>query len=352
MSKELRQSTRNLAQMNALCEKLRIHIPILQAPPGSIAGPELAAVVSNAGGLGSMGLTWTDAESARRKVTQALSLTKRPFGVNFVLAFEDLPLLPALEAGAPLVTFSWGIPFEQTRIARDFGARVGIQVGNVEQACKAAELEPDFLICQGIEAGGHVQSNLELFDYLRRTVDLCGSIPVIAAGGIADGLGIARAMALGAQGAMLGTRFVATVESLAHEEYKRQLLLADAGDTVFTRCFSDGWPNAPHRVLRNRTLTAWEDAGRPPSGTRPGENDVTGFTESGIQIMRYEDTAPRIGMTGNVEEMALYSGTGVGSIDDLPRAGDLVARLWSEARAIASESADSRMDKRSHSDVK
>src|SRR5204862_1189162 len=96
-----------------LCERLGIDVPILQAPTGSIAGPELAAAVSGAGGLGSMGLTWTDAESARKQVKQVLQATSAPFAVNFVLCFPDIPLLPALESGAPVVTFSWGIPTKQ-----------------------------------------------------------------------------------------------------------------------------------------------------------------------------------------------------------------------------------------------
>ena len=188
------------------------------------------------------------------------------------------------------------------------------------------------MICQGIEAGGHVQSPPPLWDLLPRVVEAAGDVPVVASGGIGDGAGIARALARGAAGAMLGTRFVATQESRAHGDYKARLVRADAGEAALTVCFDGGWPYAAHRVLRNRTLDAWEAAGCPPAGHRPGEGDVTGHTASGEAIRRYEDTAPREGFTGDALEMALYAGTSCSVIHDLPPAAELVRRLWAECQ--------------------
>ncbi len=319
--------------MNRLCDRLGIRIPILQAPTGSIAGPELAAAVSSAGALGSMGLTWTKSEIAVEQVRQVREVTSAPFAVNFVLSFEPAALIPCLEAGVPIVTFSWGDPVAWLPMVRSFGARVGIQVGNTEGAKCAAQRSPDFIICQGVEAGGHVQSTRALESFLAEIVAFCGPIPVVAAGGIADGADVARVMRTGAQGAMLGTRFVATQESRAHEVYRRRILDAQSGDTALTVCFDGGWPHAPHRVLRNETLEMWEAAGCPPPGRRPGEGEATASMPDGDPIVRYEDTAPRRGMTGAVEEMALYCGVGADRIRDLPSAGELVARLWDEALA-------------------
>lgn len=319
--------------MNRLCELLGIDLPIFQAPTASIAGPELAAAVSGAGGLGAMGLTWTPPDIAAQHVRQVRAATERPFLVNFALAFEPVSLRAALEAGAPIVTFSWGDPQLYVQTVRDAGALFGVQVANAAGARRALALGADFLLCQGVEAGGHVQSTTALLALLPEALAAVGdSAPVVAAGGLADGAGVARVLQMGAQGAMLGTRFVATRESRAHPAYKRALAEAAADRTALTICFDGGWPHAPHRVLRNTTLEAWEAAGCPPPRRRPGEGEAVAYSASGEPIYRYEDTAPREGHTGNVEAMALYAGTGVGKIADIPSAAELVRRLWAEAR--------------------
>jgi NAD(P)H-dependent flavin oxidoreductase YrpB (nitropropane dioxygenase family) len=301
---------------------------IYQAPTGSIAGPELCAAVAVAGGMGSMGLAWTEPDLARRYVREVFErLGSAPggapscrFQVNFVLHFEPSALIAVLEEGAPVVTFSWGDPAPYVELVKSFGARLGIQVVSPEGAKRAIDIGADFLVCQGIEAGGHVQSSTPLDILLPQILDVAGATPVVAAGGLADRADVARVLRMGASGAMLGTRFVATQESRAHETYKRKLV--EARDTALTICFDGGWPNAPHRVLRNRTFTQWEAAGSPRPGRRPGEGDLLG-----PDVVRYDDTAPRDGMTGEIEEMCLYAGMGVGRITDVPSAGELVVRL-------------------------
>ena len=319
--------------MNNLCRLLGIDIPILAAPTGSIAGPELAAAVSAAGGLGAMGLTWTSPEIAAGWVRQVKVQTCRPFQVNFALAFSPVALDEILDAGAPVITFSWGDPAPYMERVRAAGAKIGIQVTNALGARRAIDLGADFLICQGIEAGGHVQSSTSLADLLPTVVAEAGDLPVAAAGGIAASTSIAQVLSLGAQGAVLGTRFVATQESRAHDDYKQRLLAAASGQTALTSCFDIGWPQAQHGVLRNSTLETWEAYGCPPHGQRPGEGNEVAYTASGEPILRYEDTAPQQGMTGDIEAMCLYAGRGVGAINDLPKAGELVRRLWADASA-------------------
>jgi nitronate monooxygenase len=305
-----------------------LRFPIWQAPTASIAGPELAAAVSGAGGMGSMGLTWTEPALAADQVRQVGELTRNPFFVNFALAFPPVALDAVLDAGVPIVTFSWGDPLPFLDRVRSSGAYVGIQVTNVAGARRATDQGADFLICQGIEAGGHVQSNTSLWELLPAVVE-ASSVPVLAAGGLATGREVAKVLRLGAKGAVLGTRFVATQESRAHEDYKRRLV-ASSGSTALTVCFDGGWPYAAHRVLRNSTLEAWEAAGSPASGSRPGEGETVAVTPDGESILRYEDTAPRVGYTGDLEAMCLYAGTGCGAIDDIPRAAELLERLWWE----------------------
>jgi len=306
-------------------------IPIYQAPTGSIAGPELAVAVANAGAMGAMALTWTEPTEAAAFVRQVRAATDGVFQVNFALAFPPKSLNAALESGVPIVTFSWGDPAPYLTEVRAAGAAFGVQVTSVSGARRALDLGADFLICQGIEAGGHVQSTRPLWELLPTIIAEAGQTPVIASGGIGDGQGIAQALSLGAAGTMLGTRFVATRESRAHPDYKQRLLEASASDAALTVCFDGGWPYAAHRVLRNQTLELWEAAGCPPNGQRPGEGETAGQSASGEAIYRYEDTAPRQGMTGDVSDMALYAGTSCGLINDVPPAGELVARLWAEA---------------------
>jgi nitronate monooxygenase len=315
-----------------LLQNLGLSVPFIQAPTGSIAGPELCIAVSNAGALGAMSLTWADPPAAAERVHQVRLATQKPFHVNYALYQPPVSLEAALDAGAPIVTLSWGDAAPYAERIHRAGALLGVQVSNLSGAQRAVQAGADFLVCQGAEAGGHVQSTQSLWDLLPRMVSTIGDFPVIAAGGIGNGAGIARALSLGAGGAMLGTRFVATQESLAHPLYKQRLLDAKADHAALTVCFDGSWPYAAHRVLRNRTLEQWEAFGCPPHGLRPGEGDILATTVAGEPILRYEDTAPRIGMTGEVSEMALYAGTSCGLIEDLPPAAALVARLWAECQ--------------------
>jgi len=307
--------------------------PIFQAPTSKVAGPDLALAVSTAGGMGAMGLTWHTPEAARDDVSKVRASTKRMFVVNYVLAFKPESLAAALEAGAPIVQFSWGMPTKKMVFAvRAAGAKLGVQVTSAESARTALDLGADYLVCQGTEAGGHVQATRELYDALARVLEEAKQTPVVASGGIGNGQAIRKALLAGASAAMLGTRFVATKESFAHPEYKNAIIQAHAQDTALTTCFQDGWPNAPHRVLRNRTFVMWDAAGCPPSGQRPGEGDVIGTRPDGTKVTRYSGLALR-GFEGAVTDCALYAGLGVDSVKDLPAAGELVERLWKEYQA-------------------
>ncbi len=314
-----------------------LQYPIWQAPTGSIAGPELAIAVAEAGGMGAMGMTWTQPEIAAAHVRQVLSATDKPFYVNFALAFPPDSLEACLEAGAKIVSFSWGDPSEYVPLLRRYGAKFGVQVTNAAGVKRAVEIGADFLVCQGNEAGGHVQSSQPLFAILYRVLDAADSCPVIAAGGLGTGSNARDVLDIGAAGAMFGTRFVAAEESRAHLEYKRRLVQAESDQTVLTVCFDGGWAQTAHGVLRNSTLDAWEAAGCPPNGKRPGENDIVGYTADGQAILRYEDTAPRLGFTGNLEAMCLYAGGGVHGVKSVQSAAQIVAEIVREMESLPPE---------------
>jgi nitronate monooxygenase len=307
--------------------------PIGNAGMGGFATPELAIAVSEAGGLGAVGTgRYPVAAVVKDYVARARAGTRRPFAVNYLLAAEPVTLPIALDAGAPIIQFAWGLPTrEMTASVRRAGAKLGVQVSSRLGARQALDLGADYLICQGTEAGGHVQAISALYETLPGVVEEAGTVPILAAGGIANGSHIRRALMARASGVLIGTRFVATTEAEGHDEWKQALVRAKTEDSVLTVCFQDGWENAPTGVLRNRTVEMWEAAGCPPPGRRPGEGDVlTTNATTGQVKRRYSIGAPRREDRGEVLDLPLYAGKGVGAIRDIPSAGELVARLWRE----------------------
>ncbi|KAF0113873.1 MAG: nitronate monooxygenase [Rhodobacteraceae bacterium] len=331
------------SHVTALLALSGLRVPIVQAPIGSAATPELAIAVCRAGGLGGLALTWSSPEEAAAKVAALRqALPGAAFYANFVLHFPCEGLDAALDSGLPIVTFSWGVDAARIARAHRAGAKVGVQVGNAAGARQAIEAGADFVIAQGVEAGGHVQSTTPLATLLPQVVAVAGDRPVIAAGGIASAAAILRVIAAGAAGAMLGTRFLVTREAATHPDYKAALLAAKPEDTAFTNCFDIDWPHAMHRVLRNSTFTAWEAAGSPPPPHRPGEGDIV-FRQHGAEMVRYCDTPPGPEAKGDPMGACLYAGTGVGDIDRIEGAGDLVSRFGAEVRAALASAAHERV---------
>lgn len=310
--------------------------PIFEAPHGLATGADLAIAVSNTGAMGALALTGRSAADARTLVSKVRAATKGAFFVNFILREDPASLGVALDAGAPLVQFSWGMPAKEVVSAvRGAGAKMGVQITSAESARAALDLGAEYLVCQGTEAGGHVQANRGLYETLPEVLREAREVPVIAAGGIGNGQGIRKALKAGASAAMLGTRFVATAETNAHPAYTRALLAAHAKDTVLTTCFQGGWPNAPHRALRNRTFVMWDAAGCPPVGRRPGEGDVLATRTDGTQILRYQTASYDRDLQGQVEECSLYAGLGVDFVKDLPPVAELIERLWRECQSAS-----------------
>ncbi len=332
LSAQERTAAMPTPRASAMMKAFGLKYPIFQSGMGTAAGPELAIAVSAAGGLGSLGQSGVSAATAGPRVEQVKAATKGPFSANYLLSFDVTTLQIVLDAGVPIVQFSWGIPSNEFVAAiRKAGAKMGVQIASPEGAARALDLGADYLICQGTAAGGHVQAISPLEETLPRVLDIAKTTPVLAAGGVATGQDIRRALLVGASGVFMGTRFVATREAFVHQDYKAALVAAKSSDSVLTVCFQDGWTNAPHGALRNRTLTMWEAAGCPAPGKRPGEGDVLAMNASGNPRVRYRTGMPSRTDTGSgVAEMCLFAGKGVGEIKDLPGAGELMERLWQE----------------------
>jgi nitronate monooxygenase len=304
--------------------------PVMQAPLGRGSGAALAGAVSAAGGLGTLGASWTEPDALREQIRQVQRVADGPFCVNLVLDFDqEERLAVALEERTPWISFSWGVRPHLIEHARAGGAGVMVQVASAEAAREAAQAGADALIVQGVEAGGHVESVVGLLPLLVE-VSRAVSLPLLAAGGIADPAAARAAIAGGAGAIVMGTRFLASAESEAHPRYKAALMAAKGSDTVLTGLFDIGWP-APHRVLRNSTYERWEAAGRPPTGSRPGEGDPVARGH-GATLPRYAVNMPRVDVDGDVEAMALYAGQGVGAIESEQPAGEIVERFYAALR--------------------
>ncbi len=324
-----------------LCPLLGIDLPIIQAPIGSATTPGLAAAVSNAGGLGMLAVTWQSIDEVRYTLRATRRLTDRPFGVNLVLHWPPGERLAVcLEEGVPVVSFFWGDPAPYVARVHDAGALVLHTVASAAEARQAVAAGVDVVVAQGWEAGGHVWGHVAALSLIPRVVDAVAPTPVVAAGGIADGRGLAAALALGAAGVWMGTRFLLSAEAAAHDLYKERLRQATETDTLYATLFDGGWPNAPHRALRNSTARRWDAAGKPPPGRRPGEGETVAADEDGRPVARYSDTLPLAGMTGDLEALALYAGQSVGLTNrQLPAARivqDVAAEAVETLRRVAS----------------
>ena len=281
---------------------------------GPISTAPLAAAVSNAGGLGMIANPFSAAE-VRKQVEDARALTGEPIGVGFLIPFVAMEALEAAAASAEVVEFFYGDPDrELVRLVRADGAIAGWQVGSAAEAHAAAEAGCDYVVAQGIEAGGHVRGTKRLDDVLAEALT-CVDIPVVAAGGVGTGERFSGLLAAGAAAVRVGTRFVAAEEADAHPDYVARLIAASQQDTVLTEAFGNGWPGAPHRVLRSAIEAAQQFDGRVVGAVGGGEIGVFG------------PLPPTREVSGEIGAMALYAGTSVEHVTRIQPAAEIVAEL-------------------------
>ena len=317
-----------------LTEILGLEVPIVQAPMGGgVAGQRLVIAVCKAGGLGMLPIWPMPRDAAIAALTAIQSdAAKLPFAVNLNVAFDPAPMLDlALSFSVPLIHFFWGDPTPFVAKAKSAGAKTMATVSSAREARRAKDAGVDILVAQGVEAGGHVWGQTGLTALVPAVVDACGDCPVIAAGSIADGRGLAAALMLGASGAMIGTALAVAEESGAHLAYKQALIDSSDDDTVLGTIFDVGWPNAPSRVLRNETVRALEQEGSPE---RRATDEPVAFTAQGTPIPRFSSMPPTEGVTGDVTGMALYAGQGVGLVRRVEPAALIISRIVEEAEGL------------------
>jgi NAD(P)H-dependent flavin oxidoreductase YrpB (nitropropane dioxygenase family) len=313
-------------------------VPIISAPIGpDLTGPELAAAVSNAGGLGMMQAQMHPPPLFRQAIRRLRDLTDKPFGVNFVLHLpHEENVAICLEERVPVLSFFWGDPTPYVEQAHAAGIKVVDQVGSVASAQRSARAGVDVIIAQGVEAGGHVAGQVATMALVPRVVDAVAPVPVVAAGGIADARGLVAALALGADGVVMGTRFLATPEANAHPLYQEKLVAATEEETVRTILFGNGWPNAPHRAVRTAFVDAWLGNEALAQETRPdeaviGETRIAGQT---IPVPRFASLPPNREASGDVEAMSLLAGQSVGLVHEIKPAATIVREMVAGAQQI------------------
>ncbi|SNY48632.1 NAD(P)H-dependent flavin oxidoreductase [Paractinoplanes atraurantiacus] len=314
-------------------EEYGLSTPIAQAGMAFVAmTPELPVAVSNAGAMGALGAGLMPAPALAQTIAGIKAGTDRPFHVNFITGFtQDAQIDAAGAASVAAASFHWGHP-PRTWIDRlhEAGVRVFEQVGSVDAAKQAVDDGVDLVVAQGVEAGGHNYATLPTFALVPLVVDAVSPALVLAAGAIADGRGLAAALMLGADGAWIGTRLVATDESGAHDGYKERLVTARATETVRTSLFGPETPEFnPMRVLSNRVTEQWPR--QPPPGA---ERPVIGHTSLGgpeIEIPRFSNLVPTRVTRGDLEEMPLLAGQGVGLIDGVKSAASVIADITAQA---------------------
>lgn len=307
-------------------------VPIQQAGMSNLSSPRLAAAVAEAGGLGMVSVYGATPTEVAALLDATRAQTRRVFGANFIMRFVDPALahecIAVAAAKARVVEFFYSDPDSTLiELVHARGALACWQVGSREEAVAAADAGCDFLIAQGIEAGGHVRGRinvLALLDQMLAAVDL----PVLVAGGIGSGRAMAAVLAAGADGVRVGTRFVAAEEAEAHPAYVQALIAAEPQDTIYTEAFSVGWPGAPHRCLR-----ASVEAASAFVGEVVGEG-IDYVTGKPFTIPRFGCLAITATTTGAIAAMPHWAGESVSGVRKVQPAAAIVRELADDAEQL------------------
>lgn len=311
-----------------LCDLLRIEHPVVQPGMGSFTSAELVAAVSNAGGLGILGASGRPLENLKVELDNLKHLTSKPFGVNYLVTnYTEEALAISLDSKVPVISTALGDPGDLVKKAHEAGLLSMHQVHTRKQALQAKERGVDVIIAQGSEAGGYGQW-VSSFPLIPQVVDAVKTTPVLAAGGIVNGRGLAAALILGAQGVSMGTRFLASLEAPIAEEWKNLILLSESEDTVKTSFINELWPNGAlgyvtvPRALSTEFIKKWE--GRTEEVKKNADQLRK---EIGLAVMqrRFHEYIP-------------FTGESTGLIREILPAADIIRKVVAEAREILDHS--------------
>ena len=309
-----------------ICDLLGIKHPVVLGGMGSATSTKLVAAVSNAGGFGTLGTSIYNAGQITAEIKAIRAATDKPFGVNHLLfRMKEEDFAATLAARPAAITFAWAGRDQDLRTyvsrAHEAGAKVMYMASDVPEAERAVEAGADVMIAQGAEGGGHVGS-MATFVIVPMIVTAVAPVPVLAAGGIADGRGLAASLALGADGVLLGTRFLATPEAPIHENFKQAIVNSDGHDTLLTEipdiAAGHVWPGAMVRAQRNAFIARW--AGQEWALRQNLTQAATAVAESR--------------KAGDVDNTPLLFGQDAGLIDSVRPAAEIVEAIIAEADEI------------------
>ncbi len=305
-----------------VCDLFGIEHPIVLAGMGGVSTAPLAAAVSNAGGLGVIGGAMMGAERLRAEIRRTKELTDKPFAVDLLAPDPDIirPQIQVIyDEGVKIFVAGLAVPEAFIGEMHERDMTVVVMVGKVRHAEKSAQAGADVVVAQGTEAGGHtgLVGGMALIPQVVDAVD----IPVLAAGSITDGRGMVAAMALGAQGVVIGTRFIATHEAAAADCYRRELVEKGSADTVRTRCYT----GKPARAIRNRYTDSWE--GRSEE-IEPFPIQAMHSQQAGLMSYAGESG------DGDPDQLFMPAGQGIGMIDSVKSADEVFQDILSQARQV------------------
>lgn len=309
-------------------------VPLQQAGMADLANNRLAAAVANAGGQGMVSWAGMNADNLAETLDDLRQQTSGVCGVNFLIPdFEDEPdevrrCVSVAAARAKVIDFFYHDPVPSlVEIVHQHGALACWQIGSRQEAILAVKAGCDFIIAQGIEAGGHVRGRIGLLALLNEVLESV-EVPVLAAGGIGTGRAMAAVLAAGADGVRVGTRFVAAEEAGAHPLYVQALIAAEAKDTFYGDVFSANWTNAPHRALRSSV-----EAAQAFEGDIIGEK-LSQRTGLRVPVHRFDSLVATSDTTGAIAAMPLWAGESVAGVKRVQPAAEIVHELADEAEKL------------------
>jgi enoyl-[acyl-carrier protein] reductase II len=306
-----------------LCDLLGIEHPIMLAGMGGVSYAAVAAAVSEAGGFGCLGAAIMSHEEMKQEIAAVKRATSKPFGVDLLTASpRDLVAMveTICESGARAFVAGLGVPAQVVDLCHRHGLLVVNMCGKVSHAVRAVDAGCDIVVAQGTEAGGHT-GTVATLPLVPLIVDAV-KVPVVAAGGIFDGRGLVAALALGAQGVWLGTRFIASTEARAHRDFKERIVAIDETGTVVTRCYS----GKTMRAIRTRYTDEWE---RRTAELMPFPMQAARATQDGVWHI---GSGPDAGF--DVERDCMPTGQSAGGITAVQPCRDIVREIVSQAEAI------------------
>jgi NAD(P)H-dependent flavin oxidoreductase YrpB (nitropropane dioxygenase family) len=338
------RNTENSMLKTGITEQYGLKVPFVNAGMAFIATAPLARAVCKAGGMGMLGSPSIPRDVLQAAIRDVKAADPACFGVDIIARFSGIEHIEVcVTEKVPVVVFFWDdAPDEWLSRLRAAGSHIWFQVGSVDEAKSALRRGAQGLVVQGSEAGGHNRAAAATFSLLPAVIDAVPSVPVVAAGGIADGRTVAAALALGADAVWVGTRLLASFEAYAHPQYKDRVVAAGVEDTARHLIFGPEFPDASTRGLRNRIVREWERRDNPPPYKGVAEQELPVIGQARIYgqefpMKRFCGFPPTQEFTGDFEEMSLLAGESVGQTKRLMSAAGIIDEMIKGAEAVIRE---------------